>query len=53
MSDIVLARIAAWEAAGFIDAMTAERLRAAEADEPADADAPTAAAAAAPVARPT
>jgi hypothetical protein len=53
MSDIVLARIAAWEAAGFIDAMTAERLRAAEADEPADAGAAIAGAAAAPGARPT
>ena len=50
MSDIVLARIAAWEAAGLIDATTAERLRAAEADEPADADR---LASAAPAARPT
>ena len=49
MSDIVLARIAAWEAAGLIDAATAERLRVAEADEPAEADG----AAAAPAARPT
>ena len=32
MSDIVLERIAAWEAAGLIDAATAERLRAAEAE---------------------
>ena len=48
MSDIVLARIAAWEAAGLIDATTAERLRAAEADEPADADAATDGATAAP-----
>jgi len=31
MSEIVLARIAAWEAAGLVDAATAERLRAAEA----------------------
>jgi hypothetical protein len=30
MSDVVLERIAAWEAAGLIDAATAERLRAAE-----------------------
>src|SRR6478736_6316022 len=37
MSDIVLARIAAWEAAGLIDSATAERLRAAEANEPGDA----------------
>jgi hypothetical protein len=31
MSEIVLARIAAWEAAGLVDAATAERLRSAEA----------------------
>ena len=31
MSDVVLERIAAWEAAGLIDAATAERLRAVEA----------------------
>src|SRR5262245_43382638 len=38
MSDLVTERIDAWEAAGLIDAGTAERLRAAEADRPPDAD---------------
>jgi hypothetical protein len=42
VSDVVLDRIAAWESAGLIDAVTAERLRAAEAgsgrpDEPGTA----------------
>jgi hypothetical protein len=35
----VIERIAAWEAAGLIDSDVAARLRAAEADRPADADA--------------
>ncbi|MFL5750117.1 MAG: hypothetical protein ACJ767_05825 [Chloroflexota bacterium] len=39
MSDIVLERIAAWEAAGLIDAATAERLRSVEAFTAPDADA--------------
>jgi hypothetical protein len=38
--DSVLERIAAWEAAGLIDAATAERLRASEAARPADVGAP-------------
>src|SRR5262245_5130611 len=38
MSDLVTERIDAWEAAGLIDAATSERLRAAEADRPPDAD---------------
>jgi len=41
MSELVLARIAAWEAAGLVDAATAERLRAAEAAS-ADHDEPEA-----------
>ena len=36
MSDTVSERIAAWEAAGLIDAATAARLRAAEAESPAE-----------------
>jgi hypothetical protein len=47
----VLTRIAAWEAAGTIDAATAERLRAAEADQPDEAPAEAAIAAAPPSAR--
>ncbi len=40
MSDVV-ARIAAWEAAGLIDRATADRLRAAESEAPAAAPSPT------------
>ena len=42
--DPVLARIDAWQQAGLIDPMTADRLRAAEAAEPGAADRPLAAA---------
>jgi hypothetical protein len=38
MSDVVLDRIAAWEAAGLIDAATAARLRAAESAAPPDGE---------------
>lgn len=42
LMDQVLERIAAWEAAGLIDAATADRLRLAEADAPSASSAPIA-----------